>query len=429
MDSGGDQPLRYSTAKQVAILLLVAIALRLSLAWWLDHQLQGRFAFGDSESYWALARCIAHGEPFQFGSADARIFRTPGYPSILATVFLLAGDEPSPMWGRALGAGLGALAVLGVWWLAGRLFGPRAGLLAGAVAACYPGAVVTSLLVLSEAPFSPFMLAQLGLWIEAWRSPSRRRAGLLAFAAGLAAGAATLMRPSWLLFTPFALLIGVLAPRQRPRHLGLGLVMVIGLCVAMAPWWIRNAQITGHFVPTTLQLGASLYDGLNPAANGASNMEFVPGFNESRAKRFSAGEGAGETFEYYLDRQYRDAAVAWACSHPGRAVQLAGIKFCRLWNVWPNEPRFSGWPVRLAMLGTYVPVMLLALLGIARTIRCGWPYVLCWLPAVYLTVLHVIFVSSIRYREPAMLALIVLAAGAALGMKEQVSGNNSALPA
>lgn len=429
MDSGGDQPVRYSRTKQVAVLLAVALALRLAVAWWLDHRLQGRFAFGDSESYWVLARCIAHGEPYQFGSADARVFRTPGYPAILAPVFLLVGDEPSPMWGRVLGAGLGTLAVLGVWWLAGRLFGPRAGLLAGTAAAFYPGAVVTSVLVLSEAPFAPFMLAQLGLWTGAWRSPSPCRTGQLAFAAGLAAGAATLMRPSWLLFTPFAVLIGVMASRQRLRHLGLGLAMGLGLCVAMAPWWTRNAQITGHFVPTTLQLGASLYDGLNPAASGASNMDFVKDFNESRAKRFRAGQGAGETFEYYLDRQYRDAAVAWASSHPGRVIQLAGIKFGRLWNVWPNEPKFSSWPIRLAMVGTYVPVLVFALIGIAKTIRWGWPYVLCWLPGVYLTFLHVIFVSSIRYREPAMLALIVLAAGAALGMKEQVLGNNSAPPA
>jgi hypothetical protein len=39
---------------------------------------------------------------------------------------------------------------------------------------------------------------------------------------------------------------------------------------------------------------------------------------------------------------------------------------------------------------------------------------LCCLPAVYLTLLHVVFVSSLRYRDPAMLALLALAAGGGL---------------
>ena len=57
----------------------------------------------------------------------------------------------------------------------------------------------------------------------------------------------------------------------------------------------------------------------------------------------------------------------------------------------------------------------------ARTIRR--PYVLCWLPAVYLTLLHDIC-CSIRYREPAMLALIVLLLGR--GSKQQTESSEIA---
>ncbi len=83
----------------------------------------------------------------------------------------------------------------------------------------------------------------------------------------------------------------------------------------------------------------------------------------------------------------------------------------RTWNVWPNEPALRSWPARLAIVGTYVPLLALGLAGVWRFTRRGWPYVLAWLPAVYFTLLHCVFVGSIRYREPAMLALMVLAAG------------------
>ncbi|MDZ7620775.1 MAG: hypothetical protein U1E05_27545, partial [Patescibacteria group bacterium] len=105
-------------------------------------------------------------------------------------------------------------------------------------------------------------------------------------------------------------------------------------------------------------------------------------------------------------------AVAWATTHPGRAARLALVKMGRMWNIWPNEPSFSTWPVRLVVAGTYLPVMILAAIGTWRTVRLGLPYMLCWLPAVYFTLLHTVFVSSIRYREPPMLALMVLAAAA-----------------
>jgi 4-amino-4-deoxy-L-arabinose transferase-like glycosyltransferase len=348
----------------------------------------------------------------------------------LAPLFVFGGDQPPVLAARVLGALLGTLAVAGVGWLAAMLFGPRAGLLAAAIAAIEPGIVATSVMVLSEAVFLPLMILHLALWVAAWFSPeptatgmaryTRRRRWLrakpwLAAGAGLAAGAATLARPVWLLFAPLAIVLAIAAGPQRKRHLEIGGVMLAGLVVAMLPWWIRNDCVIGRFVPTTLQVGASLYDGLNPQATGASDMAFVPRFVEEEQTRPAAGNDAGVPLEYRLDRQMKQAAIDWALDHPAAVLRLAAVKFVRIWNVWPNEKGLSTWPIRLALTVTYVPIMLLAALGAVRTIRRGWPYVLCWLPAVYFTLFHMIFVASIRYRMPAMLTLIVLAAGAVCG--------------
>ncbi|MHB1033845.1 MAG: ArnT family glycosyltransferase [Pirellulales bacterium] len=411
------------TKAPLALLLAVALAARLAAgAWWQTRMPQG-FAFGDSETYWRLGETIARGEPYVFRTAEGhamRIFRTPGYPLLLAAMFRVVGDDPSLAWGRALSAVLGTLTVAGVYGLGRMLFDVRAGLVAGWIAAVYPGAVAMSIFILSEAPFCPLMLAQLILWTAAWKTPHPKRATWLSLAAGLAAGAATLMRPSWLLFTPLAVIAGLIFAGQRPRQALLAAGLAAGLVLTMAPWWIRNATLTGHFVPTTLQVGASLYDGLSRHATGASNMNFASEFVISQGKLPPLSKaGTDIDFEYGLDREMREASLVWAKANPRRVAELAGIKFLRMWNIWPNEPMFSRWPVRLAVMVGYVPVMALGLAGAWKFSRRGLPYALCWLPAVYFTLLHMVFVSSLRYREPAMLGWIVLAAGALAWSKEE----------
>ncbi len=405
-------PMKPHSTKLLVLILAVAFALRLTASWVWQSRLEGPFGFGDSLSYWSLAQDLAEGRPYCYGSDMGYVFRMPGYPVLLAPVFWIAGPEASPLWGRALGALLGTAAVAGVWWLAQRLFGPKAGLVAAAISALYPGEIVASVLILSEAPFCPLMLVNLILWILAWQSPVPRRAALWAVGAGIAAGVGTLVRPSWLLFLPFAVAILLVLSAERKRNLALGAAMALGLVVVMTPWWIRSVRLSGHFVSTTLQMGASLYDGWNPDADGGSNMDFVEGFvEEFRRGAPQASLQHPAALEYELDGRMHDAAVHWAKEHPGRVVQLAAVKFVRMWNVWPNEASLSRWWIRVGVVFTYVPVLVLSLIGAVWTIRRGVPYVLCWLPAVYLTLLHMVFVSSIRYREPAMLGLIVLAAG------------------
>ncbi len=415
------------TANQTSwiLILTVAVAVRLAAGvWWQSRVPAGQqFFFSDSETYATLGHAIARGEAYEYLSPDNRVLRTPGYPLLLAGWFRVFGDDAPVLSIRALSAVLGGIAVGAVGWWTTQLFDARAGRWAGWIAALYPGGVTMGVFALSEAPFCPWMLLQLALWGLAWRAKSNARAGVLAAGGGVAGAIATLIRPSWLLFTPFALAIAMVIDKHRGRNLALGLAMCCSFALCMLPWWIRNAHVTGHFVATTLQVGASLYDGWNPEADGGSNMSFDERFavEERAVDRAAANQ---DIFEYRLDRRVGKAALDWAWANPGRVAQLAWIKFARIWNVWPNEPSARSWPLRLAVFCTYVPLLCLGLVGVCRFTPWGWPYVLAWLPAVYFTLLHVIFVGSMRYREPAMLAVTSLAAGVLVGARRTASPEN-----
>jgi 4-amino-4-deoxy-L-arabinose transferase-like glycosyltransferase len=419
--------LKSNFAWKLAAILAVALVLRLAAGWWWQQRLPAgvKFGFGDSESYWELGRAIARGEPYEYGPDRLKIFRTPGYPALLAPLFWLR-EEPPIMWARAESAMLSTAAVAGVAWLARLLFDQRTALIAAAISAVYPEAIALGAFVLSEAPFAPLMVLNLVCWTLAWKATGARGVICWSLSSGVAAGLATLMRPSWLLFVPFAALAGAMSCassrnategvpyRALRRQVGIAIITLVGLFLTMLPWWIRNYQVAGRFVPTTLQVGASLYDGLSPMATGASDMRFVGQFvAEQRAADAQPGADATGLFEDRLDRRMRRAAVDWATRSPGRVFRLAVHKFARMWSFVPNAGEFQSRWLRLALAMTYTPVIVLAAIGAWRFVRRDWPCLLCILPAVYLTCLHVIFVSSIRYRGPAMLPLIVLAAGAA----------------
>jgi 4-amino-4-deoxy-L-arabinose transferase-like glycosyltransferase len=401
-------------------LLAGALTIRLGAGvWWQERLPAGmRFGFGDSESYWQLGLRLARGQPYEYGDGGPRIFRTPGYPLLLAALFSIVPggpDGPHVLWGRVLGGLLGCLTIVGVAVLARRLFGPEAALIAAAIAAVYPEAIAASVFILSEAPFGPLLMAHLTAWVIAWNSSCLRGRVGWSIVAGIAAGAATLVRPSWLLFAPFAILIGLIVAQDRVRQLWIGAIMLAALSVTMSPWWIRNYLVAGRFVPTSLQVGASLYDGLNPDATGASDMRFVPRFAAEQARADAQAIASGRTptglFEDRLDRRLAIAAIEWARNNPRRAAELAGVKFVRMWSPLPNAAEFRSLWLRLILAATYLPVLVLGLFGAWRHAPRGWPYILCLLPAIYFMLLHVIFVSSIRYRQPAMLALIVLGSG------------------
>ena len=104
-------------------------------------------------------------------------------------------------------------------------------------------------------------------------------------ASGVLGGLATLMRPDWLLFVPFVAVAGLFLTRHRVKHLLASDRHVAGSGRGDGAVVVAKSAGGVRVFPTTLQVGASLYDGLNPRANGESDMWFVPQFAADQRQR------------------------------------------------------------------------------------------------------------------------------------------------
>ncbi len=430
-----------------AAIVAVGFSLRVIAALIWQNSISGEtfLIFGDSDSYWTMAKKIAQGLPYQYGSSDSRVFRAPLYPLFLSPWTLIDGTSEQPTWmaifaARIAGCFMGALCIGIIIRLTMKLFcnqswkpsvevGIWAGIWAGLLAALYPGAIGMSIFILSEAIFCPLMLLSLGstsLAIQAKKQGRWEVAWSWMLSSGAISGAACLARPSWSLWPAvlFSYLIvvmfqsfpGTFAKHRsgwRWRWIFSCVLFCVGICMVMSPWWVRNYLETGKFVPTTLQVGASLYDGWHPGASGSSDegMNFVNAFivkqNTEDDREILAGNQLDSTLEWRLDQRLKNAAIAWAFENSSDAIRLGLVKFLKTWSPLPVARELGSDTVRWLEAIGYSAIMGFAVIGMwqCRSQIGTWLFAM---PCVYFALLHVFFIGSVRYRQPAVLAICVL---------------------
>ncbi|MGI6401428.1 MAG: hypothetical protein ACOX0A_04870 [Thermoguttaceae bacterium] len=409
----------------------------------------GPFFYGDSDSYWKLGRALAFGRPYEFDDLRCwQIFRTPGYPALLAPLFWIFGENPPAIAARIEGAFFGMINVALVGLLAIIIFGNgKRGRLIAILAALFvaldPTEALQSVSILSEEPFMTFSLAlnivfvkiarSLGLLnarkldssVEITAPATKKFLALVALAAFFSA-ASIYLRPSWFYFVPFATFVLLLLRfmldslrrkvKDNPLWTKKGLLATLTVAALihvvmlafLAPWIIRNYRLSGKPIATTLQMGSSLYDGLSPEATGASDMTFVDRFRAEEIENPS--DSLDVHFEIRLDRRMKEASLAWVKSHPLETARLACVKFYRLWAPVPRERSFAKPIWTLALIISYLPILCLGLLGLRRAFHFDNAAYFLVIPALYTSALHVVFVSSIRYRVPVMYGFAILAA-------------------
>ncbi|MBU0717123.1 MAG: glycosyltransferase family 39 protein [Planctomycetes bacterium] len=357
-------------------------------------------SFPDEQQYWQIAESLRTGTGLQ-DELGFRATRMPLYPAFLS---LFVGLPNGIAAARATHWVAGAIVAVLTAWLAGGLLGRRVGVLAGFWVAIDPLLVFTSSLLLTE---TPFMVALLLLWgailpLMAHDDYAARMPRWLGV--GIAAALAVYLRESSLGLVVLVLLMAVCGRRFDWRRLAGAALSGVVVIVLLLPWAARNDRTIGQWCWLTTRGGISLYDGVGPQADGGSDLGDV--------KQMPAVRGLDEVAwnQYFLRESWKALR-----EDPARIVRLAGVKLGRLWNPFPNVETHRS-PLTMVVSAAWnLPTFVLAVVG-AILLATRRDYggvriaIFLLLPALYVSMLHGVFVGSVRYRLVAMPLLEVLAA-------------------
>ncbi len=163
---------------------------------------------------------------------------------------------------------------------------------------------------------------------------------------------------------------------QRRRQLRSALVDGRGFVVCMLA--LVDSQCPGHG-PLRRHDVASRRQPvrrLNPNGRRRQQHGFVGRVCRRRAGRRAGADGDDVRISLGSTHARRRRDVGRRASGPsGR--NWPWIKFVRIWNIWPNEPALRSWPLRLAVLVTYTPLLVFAVWSAPGDLRRG-AGPMCW---------------------------------------------------
>ena len=407
--------------RYLAVVFLLALALRVlyNLTVARDY-----VPAGDATEYIGLAQHMLHwGCYCQAGPGMPTTYRPPVFPLFLAGVFALFGDDP--LRARLALSVVGSVTCVLTSEMARTLFGRRAAIVAGLIAATYPQLFIYDAWLYSESLATCLFAASCLATMYVVRRPVGWRWVLV----GALLGMTALTRPNGI----YAL-IAVVAwaavelwrRRSAARRALLGVALVTLGCIAvMTPWTIRNYVVTdGAFVPISTGGGIVLAGSYSTAAYKTPGFRgawinplddpYMDAHDRQTFRSFPLNLACWGPCEVARDDAATHIALGWVGSNLSLLPRLLTLRFQRFWIPAPS-PKEAGMPILRPFAEGYpLVVMLLALAGFVALIRRwrGAPaLIFCCFGATVIAG-ALLFYGSPRMRAPLEPFLVTLAAGA-----------------
>jgi 4-amino-4-deoxy-L-arabinose transferase-like glycosyltransferase len=383
-----------------ALLGIVAVGVAIRVVYTLVESPWPPPGLDDQFYFSALPRLIADGHGFV---APFKLFfdhvtvataeHPPLYSVVLAGPALIGLDSPDAM--RLAGAVFGAGTIALVGLLGRRLAGERAGLIAAAIAAVYPTLIAADGALMSETLYGLLTAASLLAAYRLIDAPSAGRAAVLGGLVGLTA----LTRGEALLLLPLVLVPVLRSPAGRRASL----VALVAFLVVLTPWTARNWIVFNRPVAIATNSGTAVA-GANCAVTYASG-DHLGGWYPPCIK-----EHPGKNEAEHHAEALRDG-VRYAGDHAGRLPVVLAARLGRVWSVFKPFAIPEGRSVRVQKVGV-VAFFLLVPFGVAGFFllrRRGQVTSILAAPFIIVAVTALTTYGNLRFREPAEIALVVVA--------------------
>ena len=357
-----------------------------------------------------------------------KLMQAPLYPWFLSLIYRVFGPNLTAV--RSIQALLGVLTCAFVTVFTRRLFrSSTAGIAAGLLTALYLPAIFYEGVILPATLILFFNSLFVLLMV-----PDTGQAGpARLLAAGFVLGLSVITKPVALLLLPFAIIYiwmrtkkfngSVPGPGVGKRLMRYSAALVIGLLFAMAPLTIRNAKMTGKFMPLTTGGGINLYIGNNPRANGFYSIPFyrdmplggTPEVQQERMRLLAEAAEKRDLSPGEVSGFWTRETLSYIASEPGKSAALTFRKFLYFFNGYerasvesiPFHREFGG-IISLPLPG-YWFVLSLSLLGIFLTRKRWDRLILIYGGILTYLAAAVIFYVLARYRLPVAVFIIPLA--------------------
>jgi hypothetical protein len=389
----------FARHRALVVILAVALVMRLVAlrSFFTSHP--RTYLFAHPYEMGLVANSLIHGlgysSPFG-GSTGPTAIVAPGYPTLIAPIFLIFGSDT---FASALAiTGLQIVISLLTIWLMMRvtreMLDSRTAILAGAFwALSLPLLWIPT--IFWETSISAFAFVGIvALAIHCQREPTRAAWILL----GVCCGIAALINPA--LLPSLLAIMGWIAYQTRRVARTAAVAGLLALLLVYAPWPIRNAYRFHAFIPMRSTVGLELYMGNRPGATGHLDESLFPMFNRQElASYISKGEVA------YTNDQ---ATQAWGYirAQPGHFLNLS---LRRAYRFWTGTGYVDG-PIIYEVHALLTTVLGFAGLILIYRKRARWFAIVMSLPLLLFPFPYYITHAEFRYRLNIDPLLTILAA-------------------